>query len=766
MLYMQLLRRLSFTMLLMSMMTLVACGDGDGDLTGGGTDPDPDPVVTLTLSKSDGDLSGENDITISATVTQDSIGIANKLVTFKLTDATLATFSTQGSASTDSNGLATIVVQATGFSGGVEVTASITDVDPAAISFNSTGGGVVVIPPVGPVAASISLFASSQQLSSSDSQKVTLTAIAKDGNNNLLEGVTINFASTSDSSLGFITDETGTGTNVTGLDGTVKMVLSAFKPENRTITVTAESGTASDSIEVQVVGTSISLSGSSAFALDDQNNFVIKVLDSDGVSAASGTTVSLSLLNESTEGPEGDVANIEFSSSSVVIDSSGQASVVITGKSGGTNTIVASSLGTTTSHSISVEDDSFLFTNFSNGISNVDPTSSTVREVLLSKTANVTLTWFRSGVPVPDGTVVRFTRTRGILATETSTTVAGKVTASLTSINAGKTFVTFTGTYTKDNKVIELNNQLEFEFVADTADKIIVQASPNSVGPNGQTSTISVVVRDDAGNLVKNKKVDFSLSDVSNGGIEPAFDTTDSNGAASTVYTSNQTSAKNKVVVSATVRDAPAVTGTVDLTVGQRELYITLGSGNSLVQVDSTTYNKQYSIFVTDINSQPIPDRALTISAIPKEYYKGSWGVVLKDGEFDHYAPFYTATCANEDGSNGGVIDGILEVSEDFNGNEKLTPGNIVNAGRFDLEVITDDNGRVVFDILYAEVYATWANIDLIVSARVDGTEGDAQVLFNLPVMAEDVTNEGNPPEAFIWPIGPFGASADCSNPD
>ena len=90
---MQLLRRLSFTMLLMSMMTLVACGDGDGDLLGGtdgGTSPE---AITLTIVKdTEGDLSQENDISLTATVLQGGAAIANKTVTFTLAVEGTATF--------------------------------------------------------------------------------------------------------------------------------------------------------------------------------------------------------------------------------------------------------------------------------------------------------------------------------------------------------------------------------------------------------------------------------------------------------------------------------------------------------------------------------------------------------------------------------------------------------------------------------------------------------------------------------------------------
>ncbi len=509
-------------------------------------------------------------------------------------------------------------------------------------------------------------------------------------------------------------------------------------------------------LEIEVVGTSVTITGSSSLALNDANNYIVKVLDSDGNSVEKGTVVSLSLSNESTETPPGSVAAITLPET-VVVDSSGQAIVVVTGMSGGTNTIIASALGATASQAVSVQADSFLFTDFGDGSNNVNPSTEEVGDILLSKTANVTLTWLRSGGVVPDGTEVSFTTTRGTLSTSSATTVNGMVTTTLTSTNAGKALLTFTGTDTVDGKAIELNNQLEFEFVADTADRLIAQAFPVSIGPNEQTSTVSVVLRDPSGNLVKNKTIKFELEDVSGGGIFPPTAVTDSNGSASTVYTSNSTSTYEGVAIKATVVDTPSVTDTVKLTVADREVFITLGSGNSIENVDETTYNKKYSVFVTDIDSNPVSNVTLTVSAIPTTYVKGIWIKQEKDGSFLQYATQPTAYCDNEDLDN----DGILSGAEDTNGDGVLTPGNVVNALG---QVTTDEHGRAVIDITYAEVYGLWTYVDLTASTKVNGTESFAKALFLLPVAGEDVTVEGNPPATFVGG-SPFGFANSCSNP-
>ena len=768
---MQLFRRLSFTMLLMSMMTLVACGGGDGDLTGGSDgEGGTSNTATLSVTKSDGDLSAANDITISATLLLDSNGAAvvGKLITFTLNDPSIAVFDpVAGTAITDASGIATITVKVTDVAGGVEVTAtavgSDADTGSTSIGFTSAGDGVKIVEGE-PQAASIRLFASSQQLASSGAQSIELSAIAKDENNNLLEGVTINFASDS-GALGKVLDESGGSSNVTGADGKVTMELSTQdEPSNRIINVTVTSGGITDSLEIEVVGTTLTLTGSSSLAINDETNYIVKVLDSDGNGVAK-TAVTLSLA--------GGEAGIELPSPALVTtDAEGQALLQVTGTSGGTNSIVVTALGATASQDVSVQADSFLFTSFTNGNDIVNPSNTPiVPDVSLVQTASITLTWMRDNAVVADGKSVSFTTTRGNVNVNSATTVDGEVNVTLTSTDAGTALVTFVGSDVVDGKAVELTNQLEFEFFADTAATIKAQASPNSIGPNEQTSTISVVVKDVNGNLVKNKRIKFVLEDVSGGSIFPATAVTDSSGSASTIYTSNNTSAKDAVSITAVVEDTPAITDTVNLTVSNRELFISLGTGNELDELGTTDYVKEYSVFVTDAESNAVENVELTVSAIPENYYKGLWvptydgsdfvlWLALGEGSTNTPGPVYLGktTCANEDAN----FDGILDDGEDFNGDGKLTPGNIVSISG---SLITDEDGRSLIKVTYPQSYGHWLDVKLIVSGKVTGSENSTQAIFTLPVSIDDINVEDvTPPTQGIGTIGPFGLSNDCSN--
>jgi hypothetical protein len=755
-------------MLIMSMMTLVACGDGDGDLLGGndgGTSPD---AITLTIVKdTEGDLSLENDISLTATVLQGGAAIANKTVTFTLAVEGTATFDpVVGTATTDENGNASIVVKVSDIEGSVNVIATHESASDD-ISFNSLGDGIKIVDGE-PKAASIQLFASSAQLASSGAQSTELFAIAKDQNNILLEGVTINFSATS-GDLQFITADGDVGSNVTGNDGKVTAKLSTEgKPSNRAITVTVTSGEITDSVEIEVVGTSLTLTGTSSLALNDKANYIVNVLDSDG-NGVPDTVVDVSLAN--TAG--GNFANITFPET-VTTDTEGQVLLEVTGLTGGNNSILVSALGASASQDVSVQSDSFLFTDFSNSTVTVNPSNApALPDVALTQSASVTLTWLRDGAPVPDGKQVTFTTTRGTLSTTSASTVDGKVTVSLTSSNAGQALLTFVGSDTVSDQAVELTNQLQFEFFADAAATIKAQASPNSIGPNGQTSTVSVTVKDANGNRVKNKRLKFTLDDVSGGSIFPATAVTDSSGMASTIYTSTSISAKDAVEVTAIVEDNPVISDTVALTVSERELFISLGTGNELGELGTTDYVKEYSVFVTDAESNAVANVDLTISALPHKYYKGYWFKFRDaEGNFLQWGPrgadalessqdptlnLPKKECDNEDIN----FDGILDVGEDFNSDQKLTPGNKVSAQS---SVTTDADGRAIIRIIYSQSYARWIDIKLIASAKVTGSESSTQTIFTLPVLNLDILEEDlTPPVAGVGLRSPFGLLNTCS---
>jgi len=142
---MELLRRFSFTLLLMTLTTLVACGGGDGNLAregdgnGGGAVADP---VNISLALSNPNVTGQAPITLTATLTKGSAVVPNTTVTFT---SDIGAFSpSSGTALTNEAGVAEITVTAGSVRGAGTITASVASGEESTIDFSTQGDDISV----------------------------------------------------------------------------------------------------------------------------------------------------------------------------------------------------------------------------------------------------------------------------------------------------------------------------------------------------------------------------------------------------------------------------------------------------------------------------------------------------------------------------------------------------------------------------------------------------------------------------------------------
>jgi hypothetical protein len=367
---------------------------------------------------------------------------------------------------------------------------------------------------------------------------------------------------------------------------------------------------------------------------------------------------------------------------------------------------------------------------------------------------DLTIRWFKNNAAFSGGSVT-VTTSRGDIATPTVVTDAdGIATVSIRSDFAGPASISAIGTDGEGNKVTARAN---IEFIATQVESVFVDATPDLIGPEGQTSTISAVLRDPSGNLVKGKVVDFTLIDSSGGSIEPNSAVTGSDGIATTVYTSNAVSPENGVTVQAT---ADSVTGQVDLTVGDRAFDISIGTGNEVISQDGTTYIKEFAVFVSDSVGRPVENASLTASATPVKrvndgrYYKGFWDW-NEDDEVWEAIPSVFGGCLNEDVDNNGRLD----EGEDTNGDNELTPG-IVGTISFKGGVSeTDASGQVTLELRYPKQFAVWTRVEVTVFGQSSGSEARDSQTLTLPIANSDVTSQDNRPAE-----NPFGSATVCSD--
>ena len=726
--------------LISALFMLTACGGGgDSSVTrdntdggsGGGGSSSPSYSIALSLEnesgESDNNLSENNSLVIVATVTdQDGNPHSDALLTFTLSNQDLAEFGNDtGTARTNSDGVARLGLEASTASGDGEITAALGTGETGTTTFSATGSTTVREEP-----ASLELYANSIQLASSGSDEVELIALVKNEQSVLMEGIEVSFSAASGDGV-----ELQLTQPETAADGTARAILtSQNNASNRTVTITAGAGGLTQTVEITIAGTEVTINGASSVILNDSVDYTIRVQDSDGTSILN-QNVTLSAVNGT------------LSSTTVNTGANGQATVSYTASTSGEDTITATALNAETSFTVQVQQDEFNFVNL--------PTE----EVPLGQTQTITVQWRQDNAPVV-GQNVTFSASRGVIAgnATVATDANGQASIDISANNAGISSITASASDGSGNVLVSALTQVEF--IATTPHTLIADASPDILGPDGQTSTISAVVRDVDGNLVKNSVVNFSVSDVSTGFVSPSQATTDSKGIATTVFTSGSVSTQDAVVITAFVADDPAIDDEVVLTVGARAFDISLGTGNELEEATSTSYLKRFGVFVSDSAGQPVSGVNLTASVAPVKYVNGGeyrTGFWVFDDDASQWVAIVNQNCETEDVNDNGILD-TTPRDEDTNEDGLLTPGLIGTIAFANGAAVTDENGYAELEYRYPRSYAIWYDAVISVFGQSTGSESSAKMRYTLSISADDVTDEGTSP-----PANPFGVTDQCT---
>ena len=696
------------------------------------TSTDPTTIsVSLALQnaagEADNSLSSSNALVALATVTNsEGEPQADLLLTFSLSNDDLATFSNDtATALTNAEGVASIGMSVGSASGDGEVTATLPTGEADSTTFSSTGSTTVSEEP-----ASLELYANSIQLASSGSDEVELIALVKNEQSVLMEGIEVSFSAASGDGV-----ELQLTQPETAADGTARAILTSQNDaSNRTVTITAGAGSLTQTVEITIAGTEVTINGASSVILNDSVDYTIRVQDSDGTSILNQDVV-LSAVNGT------------LSSTTVNTGANGQATVSYTASTSGEDTITAAALNAETSFTVQVQQDEFNFVNL--------PTE----EVPLGQTQTITVQWRQDNTPVV-GQNVTFSASRGVIAGNATvvTDAEGQASIDISANNAGISSITASASDGSGNVLVSALTQIEF--IATTPHTLIADASPDIIGPDGQTSTISAVVRDVDGNLVKNSVVNFSVSDVSTGFVSPSQATTDSKGIATTVFTSGSVSTQDAVVVTAFVADDPAIDDEVVLTVGARAFDISLGTGNELEEATSTSYLKRFGVFVSDSAGQPVSGVNLTASVAPVKYVNGGeyrTGFWVFDDDASQWVAIVNQNCETEDVNDNGILD-TTPRDEDTNEDGMLTPGLIGTIAFANGAAVTDENGYAELEYRYPRSYAIWYDAVISVFGQSTGSEASAKMRYTLSISADDVTDEGASP-----PANPFGVTDQCT---
>jgi hypothetical protein len=344
----------------------------------------------------------------------------------------------------------------------------------------------------------------------------------------------------------------------------------------------------------------------------------------------------------------------------------------------------------------------------------------------------------------------------------------GVAKANISSTTSGPAVVTASAT--------GVNAQFPLSFVATDPTQISVEASPSTVPVQGQ-STITAIVRDAANNLVQNQTVTFQLADVTGGSLSVGSAVTNSQGLAQTVYTASTTpSATNGVTITASVPSTPAIVPqSVNMTVGGQAVHLSLGTGNTVLEIGSTVFQMPFTATAVDAGGNPVNGLPVTFSVHSIGYGKGFWYPVTGSPAWVQGSGSLTTpnnfiyTCANEDSD----LTGIYTLQKDTNTNGVLDPGEIatVSPSTAQTAVITDSSGNTLpgsinLTVSYPEDHALWVEVELTASATVSGTESSTTSTFWLKMLASKLSDKTISPPGQTSPYGvnaPVGAPPVCS---
>lgn len=534
-------------------------------------------------------------------------------------------------------------------------------------------------------------------------------------------------------------------------NGQAKALLSTSGDRtNRKITVSVSAGGKTTSGSVDVVGTSVSVAGAASISSGSSTDFTVTVKDSANapisnvpvtISSQKGNPIAVKTSNGGSAGAP-------------LTNSQGQVVVTVTGQQSGTDILTISSQGVVTTSSVTINAAKLT-------VSVVDGSGNAITSANTTTSCQRILAHYEISGVAQSGTVNISTSRGQLYSNSTCQTVLASSSVALVGGDSQPVYLKSdnAGVATVSAAVVGgPTAQTDIEFIAalTSSATISLQAEPAIIGTNTGTGTsersaLTAIVRDGTtfNNLVKNAVVEFSLlTDKSGGSLStPATVTTASNGTASVVFVAGTADTpKDGVLVQAKIQGT-SITATTALTVSKKSLFISAGTGNKLATPSDTTYEQDYTVFVTDASGNPVPNVAVTASVFPTAYSKGAYS--YDDVTAKAWVVSGTIyTCPNEDVNQ----DGVLDSGEDTNSNGILDPGIPVTITS---SATTDATGTAKIAVIYPRDRARWLTVKIALRASVSGTESTYQIApYALPVLASDLTDKTVSPPGQTSPYG------------
>jgi hypothetical protein len=709
---------------------LAACGGGGGSpgTNSNGVAPSKAATVVLTAGAATIASSGADgtEVTLTAIV-KDSGGnaLANETVSFSASSGTVTSTNRVSNASGQ-------VVEKLSVKG---------DTSLRKITVTASAGGKTSEPVTIDVVSSVpslSLTTDAGTLASAGTagNEVNIVALVRDANNTVMPGVAVDLKADSGSltlttrttnAQGIVTEKLGTGGD----------------PTSRTIKVTATvAGAAPVTALVAVTGNRLTINAAPTINVGASADITVKLVDSAG-NALVGKPVAFSANANALTVKGGGAA---------VTNAAGQLILTYAASGGSADVVTVRALGETASAGIAINSSSF-------GIRVLDANGNVVTTAAIGGCQNVAVT----GGPA-SGSVTVSTSRGTVYSNATCTSVLAAPLPLSSGAASAYVNATGPGVATLTASAAGLTTQTDLEFVAPltTLATITVQADPavigvNTAGGTTQQSTLRAVVRDGTAqnNLVKNATVAFSILSDPSGGVltQPSVVTTGADGAATASFIAGTAASPlNGVQIQARLIGGSGAAAVASLTVAQKSLFISAGTGNVVGVPNTSTYQQDYAVIVSDAAGNAVPGVRLTASVLPASYYKGRLGYTLPQGPWE---PVSYTPCANEDLNNNGILDS----GEDFNNNGRLEPGIPLTVTP---SVTTDARGQATVSLVYPRDRVYWLDVNLTIRGQANGTEATYTSLVHLMGLSADYGNQTISPPGVV---SPYGVATSCSNP-
>ncbi len=434
---------------------------------------------------------------------------------------------------------------------------------------------------------------------------------------------------------------------------------------------------------------------------------------------------------------------------------------------------------------------------------------------------NITATVQDAASQPLNNVVVQFSTSQGALSAPTaSTDASGRAAVTLTGVSSAAT-ITATAVNVSQSATVNASSQVlpDIAPAGVTIKNLLVQANPTVIGPNssgnsGNATEIQatvlgdIVSSDSIGVPVQNARVRYRILNNPPLGsltvdtrVNPAL-TDEAGKSINTFVSGSATSGANGVTVCARVDGftPPTIPGAVPLgcnanevgarfSIAQQPLFVRVSFNNRIEKVDNElNYEKSFSISVTDSVGRGVPGVQVTATLLPTKYFKSDYAYIegawrqgrpqASDGRVSDPPDVFCAlptgidadspqclarffivgditTCTNEDTNNNGILD---PTDNDENLDGILWPGQVAASSVLN-DGLTDSTGFAILKIKYGQLYATWVEYNIKVTAKVGGTEGVATLPFVLSAEVGDLTSE-DAPGSFI--TTPFGEAREC----